>query len=374
MAKKQQTIDDFSSLNSIPFDHLIGESLTACIDAQTEASRASLRYLAKVMTDEDPMVTFLYQMALPNGQKELRRLVIPLLTVVPFPYMKIESVDIDFRAEIENLSSNHLDVVIGNDNDNSHAGSASTESVQGSIGVRIKASASDTPAGIIKLLQLIGNEGMLVRDLPDGEVPQSRFYVPDFVVAEPDDEPEIPSMNPGGGNEESEPMDSSESKLQVPRPEDDDSSDSESDIPEEDLSMVDVVINNIQHNLKRVLNLSKLDTATPIPQEIVGSDSSRPSSSGSYRPSSSAVYRAKGVVTSRPTSSGTYRPSSSSSYRPTSSSYRPTSSGSYRPVSSSSYRSASSGSYHSVSSGSARSIGSGVIRTTSSSGKPSSGR
>lgn len=367
MAKKQQAIDDFSSLNSIPFDHLIGESLTACIDAQTEASRASLRYLEKVMTDEDPMVTFLYQMSLPNGQKEVRRLVIPLLTIVPFPFMKIETVDIDFQAAVENFNSNQIDVVIGDDSNHTRVVNAGSESAQGTIGVRIKATASDMPAGISKLLQLIGNEGVLVRDLPEGEVPQSRFYVPEFVVAEPDVEDVVPSMNPENGEEQPQSKDWIEPKSEGPSSDNDDTSDDEPDIPEEELSMVDIVISNIQHNLKRALNRPDMDTTTPIPQGIAGSGSSRPSSSSGSRPNSSAIYRAKSAASSRPTSISSYHPTSSSSYRPTSSSgYRPTSSSSYRPT--------SSGSYRPITSAGSRPISSGSARATSGSNRPSSGK
>ena len=362
MAKQTQAIGDFSSLNSIPFDHLIGESLTACIDAQTEASRASLRYLAKVMADEDPMVSFLYQMALPNGQKELRRLVVPLLTIVPFPYMKIETVDIDFRAEVDNLSSSHLDVVIGDDSNYSHAGSSTAQSAQGTIGVRIKATASDTPAGISKLLQLIGNEGVLVRDLPDGEVPQSRFYVPEFVVSEPDDEPEVPSMIPGNGDEVPEPMRPIE-----PKSDGDDTGDPKLTVPKEINCMVDVVVVNIKHNLDRVLGLPDSISAMPILPEAGNSAGSYHSSSGGSRPNIIAINRSKSVASSRSTSSsyhptsGSYRPTSSS-YHPTSGSYRPTS-GSYRPTSGS-YR-PTSGSYRPTS---------GSYRPTSGSGKSSSGK
>ena len=92
-------------INEIPFGDIIGGPLSACITAQADAAQAALDYVKMasmkkestlgkdVLEPETVSFTFVV-----DGQK--RMLVVPLLTILPVPFIRIEHVDISFTADI----------------------------------------------------------------------------------------------------------------------------------------------------------------------------------------------------------------------------------------------------------------------------------
>lgn len=96
------------ALQAIPFASMIGGPLQACISAQAMAARASLDYIREVgMTTDphtgEPVVVYLSFLFVREGR--VARLKVPLLAVVPVPYMAVQTVDISFKACISAAES-----------------------------------------------------------------------------------------------------------------------------------------------------------------------------------------------------------------------------------------------------------------------------
>ncbi len=92
-----------SALQAIPFGSIIGAPLKACIEAQAMAAQTSWQFIQEVGLNTDPEtgkkeavnVTFEF---LQNGR--MAQLNVPLLTIVPIPYIAIHDIDINFKANI----------------------------------------------------------------------------------------------------------------------------------------------------------------------------------------------------------------------------------------------------------------------------------
>ncbi|NDW08454.1 DUF2589 domain-containing protein [Dysgonomonas sp. 520] len=177
-----------SALQAIPFGSMIGGPLNACIEAQAMAAQTSWKFIQEVGLNTDPKtgdksavnVTFQFMQ---NGR--MVQLNVPLLTIVPIPYIAIQSIDINFKANIsassssvqENSSSQAIDagldatagVRVGpfrmeakmNANYSSKKDSKATQdskySVEYTMDVAVKAGQESMPAGLAKVLELLGN-------------------------------------------------------------------------------------------------------------------------------------------------------------------------------------------------------------------------
>ena len=103
-------VDD--EMSQVPFGSLIGNILTACVNAQENASNVAWDYTQTVLSRKTPVVfTFM------EG-KTLKRLEVPLVTIVPLPYLRIDDIAIAFdaRVEVENTASKQFVVQINNEN------------------------------------------------------------------------------------------------------------------------------------------------------------------------------------------------------------------------------------------------------------------
>lgn len=97
-----------NALQAIPFASLIGGPLDASIKAQANAAKTSWEFIREVGLTVDPdtgekkavNVTFQY-----NNNGQMTTLVVPLLVIVPIPYLAINNVSIDFLANISASSS-----------------------------------------------------------------------------------------------------------------------------------------------------------------------------------------------------------------------------------------------------------------------------
>ena len=177
-----------NALQAIPFGSIIGGPLNACIEAQAMAAQTSWRFIDAVglMTDkktgEKKTVNVSFQF-LQNGR--MAQINVPLLTIVPIPYIAIESVDIAFKANIsassssvtEASSSSAIDAELGakgkigygpfsvsadmKANYSSKKDSKSTQdskySVEYTMDVAVKAGQDSMPAGLAKVLELLNN-------------------------------------------------------------------------------------------------------------------------------------------------------------------------------------------------------------------------
>ncbi|MTI81112.1 MAG: DUF2589 domain-containing protein [Firmicutes bacterium] len=104
-------------LNSIDFDQMIGGPLVAVIKAQAQSAQTSVDFIKSVgftydeteQTREPNMVSFHYEKAVEdegnNGGTSIHtfKLDVPLLTMLPVPYIRVEEVTIDFNAKINSV-------------------------------------------------------------------------------------------------------------------------------------------------------------------------------------------------------------------------------------------------------------------------------
>ncbi|MDR1226608.1 MAG: DUF2589 domain-containing protein [Prevotellaceae bacterium] len=91
-----------NALKAIPYGDIIGAPLIACIQAQAKAAETTVNFIQQVglNTDENGhkeavVVSFTFDK---EGAKT--QLNVPLLTIVPIPYIAINSVEISFKASI----------------------------------------------------------------------------------------------------------------------------------------------------------------------------------------------------------------------------------------------------------------------------------
>ena len=177
-----------NALQAIPFSSMIGGPLKACIEAQAMAAKTTWDFIQEVGLNTNPdtgeksavNVSFSFM----QGGRMVQ-LNVPLLTIVPIPYIAINSIDINFKASISASSSSvtedtsstsmggsadisagikigpfHMDAKM-NANYSSKKDSKATEeskySVEYTMDIAVKAGQDSMPAGLAKVLELLGN-------------------------------------------------------------------------------------------------------------------------------------------------------------------------------------------------------------------------
>ena len=159
-----------SYMKALPFDNIIGAPLMACIKAQQTSAQATwdaIRTMGFENEEEVAMVSFLFQQ---GGLT--RKITVPLLTLIPIPYMQIDSVDLKFRAGMSTSSDGTITAKYSNTMD-SQAARTSKYNVTNEIDINIHATTSGMPAGIAKMLEIFTNHCIDVMD-----------YTPDDYSAE----------------------------------------------------------------------------------------------------------------------------------------------------------------------------------------------
>lgn len=188
-----------NALSALPFETLIGGPLKAAISAQALAAKTTWEFIKEVGLWDDPKtgekkavnVTFMFQ-----KDGEMRLLVVPLLTIVPIPYIAVDEITIDFLANIsasassveENVTSENLEgggggsVKVGwgpfNANVDFHANYSSKKdsksskesrySVEYTMNVHVAASQKDMPTGLARVLNIL--EGAITEAKPGGSL------------------------------------------------------------------------------------------------------------------------------------------------------------------------------------------------------------
>lgn len=171
-----------SSLKSLPFGNIIGGPLVACVEAQAQAARTSWEFIQNVGLytegEEKKTVNVSFQF-IKDGH--MAQITVPLLTIVPIPYIAINSIDINFKANIsasaastetEN-SSSAADVKTSasarcfwargsmNASYSSKKDSSATKdskySVEYTMDVAVHAGQDSMPAGMAKVLEMLNN-------------------------------------------------------------------------------------------------------------------------------------------------------------------------------------------------------------------------
>lgn len=176
-----------NAMQAIPFSSMIGGPLNACIEAQAMAARTSWEFIKEVGLNTDEkgqksavMVAFSF-----NRGGRMVQLNVPLLTIVPIPYIAINTIDINFKASISASSSTASETTehteaggelgakaelnLGlfsmeanlkanySSKKDSKATAESKYSVESTIDVAVKAGQEGMPAGMAKVLELLGS-------------------------------------------------------------------------------------------------------------------------------------------------------------------------------------------------------------------------
>jgi len=175
-------------LGSIPYGTLIGSPLTAAVEAQALAAQTSIDFIRSVgfeSTDDSTsfgpvrQVEFTYtHRDVESGTDRTVTLNVPLLTIVPLPFLRIDDMTIDFTSKIteemirqtQRNSSTQLDASLSVSYksflspvkvgfkasvSHKHSSSASTSNrykTEHTININVKAVQDDIPAGLNRVL------------------------------------------------------------------------------------------------------------------------------------------------------------------------------------------------------------------------------
>ncbi|MDD7438737.1 MAG: DUF2589 domain-containing protein [Bacteroidales bacterium] len=174
-----------SALQAIPFGSIIGGPLKACIDAQAQAAQTTWEFIQQVglQTDSEgntKAINVLFEYV-QGGRKMM--LIVPLLTIVPIPYIAINDIEINFKAQISASASNSKEYSKSTATDvgvkasasyrglfvkasaemhanfsskkDSKATQDSKYSVEYTMDVHVKAGQDSMPAGMAKVLEIL---------------------------------------------------------------------------------------------------------------------------------------------------------------------------------------------------------------------------
>ena len=168
-----------SALNSIPFGNIIGGPLAACVQAQAEAAQTTLNYIRGFTMTESHLdvegaepitVSFSFIMeGVPT------RMTVPLMTIVPIPYMRIEHVDLSFTADITACDNEKMEAKFASEGYQSIEEDEKSVSMQSKMGVHVRASTGDIPSGMAKMLDFFANNLVVQETLTTKEVEEMKL-------------------------------------------------------------------------------------------------------------------------------------------------------------------------------------------------------
>lgn len=193
-----------NTLQNLPFDSLIAAPLNACVSAQAEAAQSTINFIQSVGLNEDEngnkQAVYVYFNFIQGGRRVT--ISVPLLTMIPIPYIAINTIDINFKAKVtgvqnaSNTASESYEDKIETSKKESKLGwfkvtttkintevstkkdSTSTKdsgySVEATIDVAVHASQDSMPAGMAKILEMLGS-AMDLCD-PNGELTVNETY------------------------------------------------------------------------------------------------------------------------------------------------------------------------------------------------------
>ncbi|WP_067475107.1 DUF2589 domain-containing protein [Nocardia amamiensis] len=188
-------------LRQIPFERLIGAPMTAAIEAQAAAAQSTIEFIQKVgfktpdggfepadllITDTDAdadagdlrSVTFSYEKKDENGEVSAFHLKVPLLSIVPIPYIRIDEMTLDFSAKLTDAIMRKTDTSFNLDSSvsgkfgggflvpfkmsfrvsstyNTKTSKASAQKSEYRLDINIRAVQDEMPGGLSKILDIL---------------------------------------------------------------------------------------------------------------------------------------------------------------------------------------------------------------------------
>lgn len=172
-------------LSSIDFESMIGGPLNAVIRAQAQSAQTSVDFIKAVGFNEDDgqptMVSFKYMKNIEDDEGEVTpqeyELSVPILTMLPIPFIRVEETTIDFNAKInsvrESTTSNSSELnaaleakggwgpvsvkVSASYSQKKSTTSSSKVERTYSMAIHVRAVQDELPAGTEKLLNILEN-------------------------------------------------------------------------------------------------------------------------------------------------------------------------------------------------------------------------
>jgi len=171
------------ALQSIPFRDLIGGPLKAAVEAQTMAAESTVQFIERVgflppSGSSAPglrTVTFAYEKKDGEGMPQSFSLTVPLLAIVPVPFIRLDEVNIDFSAKLNDVvrndssTSSSFGVSLGVNagwgwgsaslrasySRTSQSSSSATYQSEYNMSVKVRAGAAPMPEGMAKILDIL---------------------------------------------------------------------------------------------------------------------------------------------------------------------------------------------------------------------------
>lgn len=188
-------------LSAIDFQSMIGGPLNAVIKAQAQSAQTSVDFIKSVGfnapdADTDPgkptMVTFTYDKPIESKDADGNititptpfNLTVPILTMLPIPFIRVEEVTVDFNAKINSVvesttsASSDLSASLSvkggwgpvsaelkcsYSNKKSSSSTSKTERTY-SLAIHVRATQDELPAGMEKLLGVLENS---IQEVPN---------------------------------------------------------------------------------------------------------------------------------------------------------------------------------------------------------------
>lgn len=166
-------------LQALPFGSLIGGPLDAAIEAQGRAAMSSVNFIRSVGFGENGEVQNVTFTAKKAGTET--EITVPLLTIVPIPFIRIDEMTIDFKANVSSSTESedrtaqsttksakvsagarylffkaNLEASISSKKD-SESTKNSKYSVETTIDVHVHAVQDELPAGLAKMLNILAD-------------------------------------------------------------------------------------------------------------------------------------------------------------------------------------------------------------------------
>jgi hypothetical protein len=167
---------------------MIGAPLSACVDAQEQAAISTINFIRRVGFDEqdpDKVINVVFKYVRDGKSVELT---VPLLTIVPIPYIAIDNVSINFKANITGFEEERENTQVTEAKDDStnttknyrglgwfsyrnsktvmqstlstkkdsQATKNSNYCIETTIDINVQAKQESLPAGMAKVLEMLG--------------------------------------------------------------------------------------------------------------------------------------------------------------------------------------------------------------------------
>ena len=166
-------------LQAMPFGQMIGAPLSACIEAQEKAAMTSVKFIRNVGFEKDKrnvttnkVINVVFQYKRDDDEVQLT---VPLLTIVPIPFIAIDTVNISFKANLRSITQSNENYTSDSSSGwdyaydgkkvdfnasvstkkDSKATQTSQYSVEATIDVNVIGHQDSMPAGLAKVLEML---------------------------------------------------------------------------------------------------------------------------------------------------------------------------------------------------------------------------